>query len=117
MSDTKKWDALAFIMAVEEEGPMSYGEYVDGMQKLIDSGMVWSLQGTWQRAAQALIAAGTCTQPQQEPVPSPKRLRTGRKLLSRTQTRRVLADVFGCRENLVDDVVRVRVDDLIGKRG
>jgi hypothetical protein len=31
------------------------------MQSLIDSGIVWSLQGSYQRAAHSMIDAGLCT--------------------------------------------------------
>lgn len=33
---------------------------VEAMQKLIDSGLVWRLQGSYGRAAAALIEAGVC---------------------------------------------------------
>ncbi len=33
---------------------------VDAMQRLIDSGVVWQLQGSYGRAAAALIDAGLC---------------------------------------------------------
>lgn len=51
---------LDFIVAVESEAEMSHDEYVAGMQRLIDSGTVWSLQGAWQRAALSCIAEGEC---------------------------------------------------------
>ena len=36
---------------------------MEGFQALIDSGMVWSLQGAYGRQAAALIEGGYCTDP------------------------------------------------------
>jgi hypothetical protein len=58
------FDAVGFIMSMEGcGGELSAEEIVDGYQHLIDSGMIFSLQGSWQRAAQAMIDAGECTPP------------------------------------------------------
>lgn len=54
------FDVVDFIMRVEGGETMTYGEYVDGMQRMIDSGMVWQLQGSWGRAAMELIREGSC---------------------------------------------------------
>lgn len=48
---------LDFIMAYEQ-GDLSDEETLEGFQKLIDSGLVWQLQGHYGRTAQALIEAG-----------------------------------------------------------
>jgi hypothetical protein len=52
-------DSLDFIMAYEA-GELSTQEVIDGFQQLIDSGLVWKLQGSYQRAAIDLIRAGIC---------------------------------------------------------
>ncbi len=58
------FNAVSFIMAMEGcGGDLSAEEIVDGYQRLIDSGIIFSLQGSWQRAAQAMIDAGECTPP------------------------------------------------------
>lgn len=43
-----------------EAGVLSEEEVIDGFQQLIDSGIVWSLQGHYGRTAATLIAAGQC---------------------------------------------------------
>lgn len=43
-----------------EAGALSEEEVIDGFQHLIDSGIVWSLQGSYGRTAATLIAAGQC---------------------------------------------------------
>lgn len=43
-----------------EAGALSEAEVIDGFQHLIDSGIVWSLQGSYGRTAATLIAAGQC---------------------------------------------------------
>jgi hypothetical protein len=49
-----------FIIAAEE-GNLSEEEVYAGLQKMIDDGTVWHLQGSWQRAAQSAIESGACT--------------------------------------------------------
>jgi len=44
-----------------ESGDMNQEETVSFFQGLIDSGMAWTLQGHYGRAAKALIDAGLCT--------------------------------------------------------
>lgn len=41
-----------------ENGDMDDEEVIDFFQELVDSGTVWSLQGSYQRAARRLIEAG-----------------------------------------------------------
>jgi hypothetical protein len=54
-----KMDDVDFIMAYEG-GELNDDEIIAGFQKLIDSGMVWSLQGSYGRMAARLIDAGLC---------------------------------------------------------
>ena len=52
-------DPLRFIIAAEEAPElMTVDEYVAGMAGLIRTGIVWQLQGSWQRAAQSMIDTG-----------------------------------------------------------
>lgn len=44
-----------------EQGEMEEDEVYPFFQKMIDSGMVWNLQGSYGRAAANLIAMGYCT--------------------------------------------------------
>lgn len=58
------FNAMEFIMAMEGcGGELSADDIVYGYQQLIDSCIIFSLQGSWQRAAQAMIDAGECTPP------------------------------------------------------
>jgi len=43
-----------------EEGECNEEEVVAGFQHLIDSGMAWSLQGSYGRTAAQLIESGLC---------------------------------------------------------
>lgn len=43
-----------------EQGLMSEEEMVDLFQDLIDSGVIWSLQGSYSRVARQLIKSGLC---------------------------------------------------------
>lgn len=52
-------DTLDFIMAFEE-GTATQEEIIKGFQSLIDSGLVWSLQGMYGRTAMQLIQMGVC---------------------------------------------------------
>ena len=53
------FDTVDFIMRFEGDG-MPEDELIDGFQHLIDSGMAWSLQGSYGRMAVSLIEAGHC---------------------------------------------------------
>lgn len=55
-------DTVSFIMGYEAD-ELTHEEVVEGFQKLIDSGIVWNLQGSYGRKARELIASGECTQP------------------------------------------------------
>lgn len=55
-------DLVDNIMAYES-GNLDEEATVEMFQELIDSGTVWSLQGSYGRMAAALIEAGHCTDP------------------------------------------------------
>ena len=48
-------------MIAYEEGELSDEETIDLFQELIDTGLVWKLQGNYGRVAGSLIDAGLCT--------------------------------------------------------
>ena len=50
-------------MIAWENRELEDNEVVQLFQELIDSGMVWTLQGMYGRFASALIDAGVCTMP------------------------------------------------------
>lgn len=58
----KPFDMVGFVMAFES-GDLDEDAIIEGFQHLIDSGTVWSLQGTYGRTALALIEGGLCTNP------------------------------------------------------
>ena len=49
-----------------ESGEMQDEEIIDFFQRLIDSGMAWSLQGSYGRMAMRLVEDGVCTLPEQK---------------------------------------------------
>lgn len=55
-------DLTSRIIAYEC-GELTQEEVVELFQDLIDNGMAWTLQGSYGRAAKALIDAGLCTSP------------------------------------------------------
>jgi phage antirepressor YoqD-like protein len=55
-------DTVSQIMAYES-GEMEEPEMIAFFQFLLDSGMIYSLQGSYQRTAQQLIEAGLIEQP------------------------------------------------------
>ena len=57
-------DTVSQIMAYEN-GEMEEPEMISFFQFLLDSGMIYSLQGSYQRTAQQLINAGLIEQPKQ----------------------------------------------------
>jgi phage antirepressor YoqD-like protein len=57
-------DTVSQIMAYES-GEMEEPEMIAFFQFLLDSGMIYSLQGSYQRTAQQLIDAGLIEQPKQ----------------------------------------------------
>lgn len=52
-------DQLNAIIALEQ-GELDEGETIDLFQNLINSGLVWELQGSYGRTAMRLIEAGFC---------------------------------------------------------
>ena len=54
------FDAVSFIMAFED-GELGEDEVIAGFQDLINSGLAWSLQGSYGRTAKGLIDAGLCS--------------------------------------------------------
>ena len=58
----KQFDVVGKIIAYES-GEMEHEEIVEFFQHLVNTGMAWQLQGSYGRAAMALIAAGEITQP------------------------------------------------------
>ena len=55
-------DATLIIEGVEPE--QYEGQIVDAWQHLIDTAIVWKLQGSYGRTAQALIENGICNTPE-----------------------------------------------------
>jgi hypothetical protein len=53
------FDTVGFIMAFEN-GELDEQEVAEGFQHLIDSGVVWQLQGMYGRTAADLIRNGLC---------------------------------------------------------
>lgn len=53
-------------MIAFESGELDEGQTVELFQDLVNSGVVWSLQGFYGRTAQALIEQGLVTLPQSE---------------------------------------------------
>ena len=60
--DEPGFNAVLFILAYEDQDdePLTIEEIADGFQGLIDAGLIFSLQGSYQRAAAALIEEGWC---------------------------------------------------------
>jgi len=56
------FDACGFIIRYEN-GELGEWEIAEGFQALIDSGVVWELQGSYGRAAIRLIEDGRCHLP------------------------------------------------------
>lgn len=55
----KAFDAVILI----ESGKCSEKQLIEAMQSLVDSGVVWHLQGSYGRLADQLIEAGHLTTP------------------------------------------------------
>lgn len=62
-----EFDTVGFILEFED-GELDEGEVIEGFQHLINSGLVWQLQGFYGRMAEDLLNAGVCTT---APVPAP----------------------------------------------
>ncbi len=61
----EKFDTLSFIMAFEGGEIETEDELLEGFQHLVDSGLAWQLQGSYGRAAAAMIEAGMIADPRQ----------------------------------------------------
>lgn len=57
MATTEKFNLVDSIMRFEA-GEMGETETVEFFQHLVDTGLAWSLQGSYGRTAQAMIAHG-----------------------------------------------------------
>lgn len=51
------FDVVGFIIRYEA-GELAEGEMAEGFQYLLDTGIVWNLQGHYGRTAEALLEAG-----------------------------------------------------------
>ena len=60
MSD-ERYDVLGAIIDYES-GALDYEATIELFQHLVDTGMVWTLQGSYGRAADSLISAGIISQ-------------------------------------------------------
>lgn len=60
-TDFDDFDEVSFIMDFED-GNLSDDEVIEGFQHLLDSGLVWQLQGMYGRTAARLIEAGLITE-------------------------------------------------------
>jgi hypothetical protein len=56
-----KMDYIDTLIAYEQ-GELDDDQTIDFFQELIDSGVVWSLQGSYGRAARSLIDQGYCNE-------------------------------------------------------
>ena len=60
MQEDKKFDVVGFVLDYEV-GALNDEDTIAGFQHLINTGMVWNLQGSYGRLAKQLIEAGQCT--------------------------------------------------------
>jgi len=60
MQEDKKFDVVGFVLDFEV-GALNDEDTIAGFQHLINTGMVWGLQGSYGRIAKQLIEAGHCT--------------------------------------------------------
>lgn len=52
------FDTVGFIMAYEAAGELDEEQIIEGFQHLTDTGIIYSLQGSYQRTAIQLILSG-----------------------------------------------------------
>lgn len=53
-------DTVAAVMIIEGDGNESPEEIIEAWQTLIDTGVVWQLQGWYGRTAKQMIDSGLC---------------------------------------------------------
>jgi hypothetical protein len=58
------YDGLVTLIIAYENGEMDEDEMVAFFQQLVDTGLAWSLQGSYGRTARDLIEAGLVTDPE-----------------------------------------------------
>ena len=63
---TKLTNHKATMIAEGAQEPDYPEQYVEAWQHLITTGLVWQLQGFFQRTAHRLISEGICTMPKNE---------------------------------------------------
>lgn len=62
MAEIKSEDTHVVSKIIQyETGNMDEAETIEFFQELIDSGMAWTLQGSYGRMARTLIEVGQCT--------------------------------------------------------
>lgn len=61
MEKTKCFDDTAGFLLEFECGDVEEERLIEGFQHLIDTGLVWKLQGMYGRMAEKLIESGRCT--------------------------------------------------------
>jgi hypothetical protein len=62
-STQQRFDVVGFVMDYES-GALDEESIIEGFQRLVNSGTVWHLQGSYVRAAHEMIRLGLITQPQ-----------------------------------------------------
>lgn len=60
-SMSNKMDTVDAVMMIEGDDNATSEQLVDAWQLLIDTGVVWTLQGRYGRMAQHLIEQGICS--------------------------------------------------------
>lgn len=65
MSRDRTMNSLVSEIIAYEDGTMDPDAVVPFFQRMIDSRVIDSLQGSYQRTAQSLVDAGLCTVPKQ----------------------------------------------------
>lgn len=58
---SNKMDTVDAVMMIEGDDNATSEQLVDAWQLLIDTGVVWTLQGRYGRMAQHLIEQGICS--------------------------------------------------------
>lgn len=96
-----EFDVVGFVMAFEG-GELEEKQIIEGFQHLINSGLAWSLQGSYGRMAQELIDKGYCHESSTARMTAPHRGFSHRRkgeAMSRTAHDMLPGDGFGQREN------------------